>query len=91
MYNVVYNYTKMENNDKKQLELKWKSLTQRNYKKPTDCRSLEQIRNHIRELCLLIEESKRKYDYVPDTAYHLLAQYNYRQNTLLYKDFIALY
>lgn len=77
--------------EKKHLETELKKFTARNFVRPSDCRNLEQIRFYIRELCLKIEEYKKRFDYVPNTAYALLSQYNSKQNTMLYRDFISHY
>ena len=53
--------------------------------------NLDQIRFYIRELCVKIDEYKRRFNYVPITAYSLLSQYNSRQNSLLYRDFMSEY
>ncbi len=81
----------MEDFNQKQLDLEWETFTNRNFVKPTECRNLDQIRNYISQLCLQIEDSKKRFNYVPNTAYFLLAQYNSRQNTMLYRDFISSY
>jgi hypothetical protein len=77
--------------DKKHLEVELKTFTAQNFVKPAECRNLEQIRYYIKELCLKIEEYKDRFNYVPNTAYSLLAQYNSKQNSLLYHDFINTY
>jgi hypothetical protein len=74
--------------DKKHLEMEVRSFASRNFVRPSDCRNLDQIRFYIHELCLKIEEYKNRFNYVPGSAYSLLAQYNSKQNTMLYRDFI---
>ena len=73
--------------EKKHLEVELRTFTSRNFVRPSDCRNLEQIRFYIKELCAKIEEYKNRFNYVPNTAYSLLAQYNCKQNSLLYRDF----
>ena len=90
-YHCVELHTIMSEFEKKQLELDLKNFTSRNFVKPAECRNLEQIRFYISELCVKIEEYKKRFDYVPNTAYYLLSQYNSKQNTLLYRDFIRNY
>lgn len=77
--------------EKKHLELELRNFTARNFVRPAECRNLDQIRFYIRELCLKIEEYKKRFDYVPTTAYSLLSQYNSRQNSILYRDFRSNY
>ena len=77
--------------ERKHIETELKKFTTRNFVQPSDCSNLDQIRFYIRELCVKIEEYKRRFNYVPNTAYALLSQYNSRQNTLLYRDFIRNY
>ena len=91
VYIIVYNYTIMSEFEKKHLEVELKAFTARNFVKPSECRNLEQIRFYIKELCVKIDEYKNRFNYVPHTAYSLLAQYNSKQNTLLYRDFINTY
>lgn len=62
------------------------SFTLSDFKKPSDCKDLEQIRFYVRQLCLKIEELEKQFGQVPPSAYSLLAQYNSRQNFLIYKD-----
>lgn len=77
----------MSDYEKKRLDMELKSFTSRNFERPSDCRNLDQIRFYIQELCLKIEEYKKRFNYVPNNAYSLLAQYNARQNSMLYKQF----
>ena len=77
--------------DKKYLELEIKNFTARNFVRPSECRNLDQIRYYIHELCMKIEDCKKRFNYVPQAAYSLLSQYNSRQNSMLYRDFIQTY
>ena len=77
--------------EKKHLERELKNFTSRNFVRPSDCRNLDQIRFYIRELCDKIEEYKKRFNYVPGAAYSLLSQYNSRQNSILYREFIRNY
>jgi hypothetical protein len=87
----VYNYTNMSEFEKKHLEVELKNFTSRNFVRPAECTNLEQIRFYIGELCAKIEHYKKRFNYVPNTAYSLLSQYNSKQNALLYRDFISNY
>jgi hypothetical protein len=77
--------------EKKHLETELKAFTARNFVRPAECRNLDQIRFYIRELCLKIDDYKKRFNYVPVTAYALLSQYNSKQNALLYRDFVSNY
>lgn len=77
--------------DQKKVDTELKNFTSRNFEKPSDCKDLEQIRFYVRELCLKIEELEKRFEYVPSSAYSLLAQYNSRQNSLIGKNFSDTY
>jgi len=77
----------MSDHERKKIESELKAFTSRNFVSPSACRNLEQIRFYVRELCLKIEDLERRFDYVPTSAYSLLAQYNSRQNTIISVDF----
>jgi hypothetical protein len=81
----------MSDYEQRKIEMELKTFTSRNFVRPSDCRNLEQIRFYIRELCLKIEEFEGKFNYVPHSAYSLLAQYNSRQNTIINVDFRSTY
>ena len=74
--------------EKKHLESELKAFATRNFVRPSECRNLEQIRFYITELCERIEEYKKRFNFVPNTAYALLSQYNMKQNSMLYRDFV---
>jgi len=76
--------------EQKKLDLEIKSFVSRNFEKPSNCKNLEQIRFYINELCQKIEEYRRQFNYVPNSAYALLAQYNTRQNNILTVEFNTL-
>jgi hypothetical protein len=77
----------MSEYEKKRIEMELKTFTNLNFEKPNDCKNLDQIRFYVRELCLKIEEFERKFNYVPNWAYTLLAQYNATQNQILHVEF----
>jgi len=77
--------------EKTQVEMKFKNFTSRNFERPVDCRNIDQIRFYVRELCLLIEEYENRFDYAPQWAYFLLAQYNLVQNRMLQIEFNRAY
>ena len=77
--------------DRKRIETEFRNFTSRNFERPGDCRNLEQIRFYVRELCQKIEELELRFNYVPNWAYVLLAQYNAKQNGMLHMDFVTTY
>jgi hypothetical protein len=81
----------MSDFERKKVEMELKTFTTKNFVRPSECRNLEQIRFYVRELCLKIEEFEGKFNYVPNSAYSLLAQYNSRQNAMINVDFRSTY
>jgi hypothetical protein len=81
----------MSDFEKKKLEMELRTFTSRNFERPSDCRNLDQIRYYVKELCAKIEEYEVRFNYVPQWAYSLLAQYNLVQNRMLHLDFVTAY
>ena len=81
----------MTSREQRMIENELKQFTARNFEQPRNCRNLEQIRYYVRELSQKIEETKRTFNYVPNWAYSLLAQYNARQNSIIGMDFRKTY
>lgn len=81
----IHNF--MSEYERKKVETELKTFTSRNFVRPSECRNIEQIRFYVRELCLKIEEFEGKFNYVPSSAYSLLAQYNSRQNAMIHVEF----
>ena len=81
----------MSERDKKTLDQELKKFTTRHFETPGKCRNLDQIRYYVQELCEKIQDYDRRFRYVPQVAYTLLAQYNAKQNTLLYEEFKNTY
>jgi hypothetical protein len=81
----------MSDYEKKRLEQELKNFTSRNFERPADCRNLHQTRYYVKELCTKIEEYEVRFNYVPQWAYSLLAQYNLVQNRMLHMDFVISY
>ncbi|MFZ6009967.1 MAG: hypothetical protein ACOYXT_06410 [Bacteroidota bacterium] len=77
--------------DKKKIDLELKMFTSMAFEKPANCRNLDQIRFYVRELCGKIEDLEKRFNYVPDWAYTLLAQYNALQNQLVLVEFRRSY
>ena len=81
----------MTDYERKKIEMELKLFTSRNFEKPSDCRNLDQIRYYVRELCQKISEMESRFNYVPNWAYALLAQYNAKQNVLIHVEFRNTY
>jgi hypothetical protein len=81
----------MSDFEQKKIEMELNRFTSTNFERPSACENLEQVRFYVNELCNVIREHETKFSYVPATAYSLLAQYNARQNSMLYQEFITTY
>jgi hypothetical protein len=81
----------MSDFEKKKLDAELKSFTTRNFELPANCKNLDQTRFYLRELCTKIEEYQTRFNYVPDWAYTMLAQYNQVQNRMLLTSFQKAY
>lgn len=81
----------MNNLDRRKVELELRSFTSRNFESPSQCRNLDQIRFYVQELCGKIEEYQNRFNYVPNWAYALLAQYNAKQNHMIHIEFRNTY
>ena len=81
----------MSDYERQKLEMELKNFTTKNFERPSNCRNLDQIRFYVKELCGKIEEYENRFNYVPNWAYSLLAQYNSVQNQMLYVDFRTTY
>lgn len=77
--------------ERQKLETELRHFTARNFEKPSECKNLDQIRFYVQELCTKIEEYQIRFNYVPNWAYGLLAQYNAKQNHLMQIDFTNTY
>lgn len=87
----MHKYTIMSQFELKKIENDLKRFTERNFETPGKCRNLDQIRFYVKELCGKIEEYQSRFNYVPQSAYTLLAQYNQVQNQLIYINFRNTY
>ncbi len=76
---------------RKRIEVELRSFTSRNFEKPANCKNLHQIRYYVNELCQKIRELEGTFNYVPDSAYTLLAQYNATQNGMINTEFRNTY
>ena len=76
---VVYYYTFTMIYNKKEIEAVFSAFTNRHFEKPSKCKNVEQIRYYIQELSCKINECKKQFNYVPNSAYMLLNEYNSTQ------------
>jgi hypothetical protein len=81
----------MSEYEKIKVETELRNFASKNFVKPGDCRNIDQIRFYISELCSKIEEYDRKFNYVPQSIYSLLANYNRVQSNMIYVDFKNTY
>lgn len=91
VYYCVDLHNPMTAYEKKKLEMEMRDFASRNFEKPAACKNLEQVRFYVKELCAKIEALEKQFNYVPECAYALLAQYNARQNSLLHSEFKSVY
>jgi hypothetical protein len=81
----------MSEYEKIKLETELMTFTSKNFVRPNECKNIDQIRFYIRELCLKIEEYERKFNYVPQSIYSLLSNYNRVQSNMIYVEFRNTY
>ena len=81
----------MDKREQRRIGEELRKFADRNFQSRRKCRDLDQIRFYVSELSLKIEEMKLRFDYVPDIAYSLLAEYNARQNSIIGMDFRRTY
>ena len=81
----------MTEREMRKLDQELKQFAMKNFERPSNCRNLEQIRYYVRELSVKIDEMRRQFNYVPSSAYSLLAQYNAKQNSIIGMDFRKTY
>lgn len=85
-------YTKsMKTYDKKRLDRQFEMFTKKNFEKPSRCKNLDEIRFYVQELSFEIEQLKKEFNYVPNSAYELLSQYNRLQNKMVFAHFKNTY
>ena len=81
----------MSNFERKKLETDLRNFAEKNFESPSNCRNIDQIRFYVSELCTKIEDYERRFNFVPNSAYSLLAQYNMVQNQLIQVEFRRAY
>lgn len=77
--------------EKRRLTREFELFASKNFEKPRNCKNLDQIRFYIDEVSQKVNEFKERFNYVPDSAYSLLAQYNSIQNSILFNEFKNTY
>ena len=84
-------YTIMEKLSQKRIDREFSLFATRHFEKPRKCRDLRQVQFYIRELSNRIEELKKNFNYVPDSAYALLADYSMIQKRYILDNFTRIY
>lgn len=79
----IFEQTKIESDLKK--------FTDKHFVRPGNCKNQDQIKFYVQELCAKIEEYENRFNYVPNWAYSLLAQYNQIHNKMVYLEFVKTY
>ena len=74
--------------EKKKLELELNRFITLNFEKPSNCKDELQTAYYIQELSAIIKEFKEQWNYVPESAYALLNQYNNLHQKQGYIDFV---
>ena len=81
----------MSTQERKSIDRKFKLFVSRHFETPAKCKDLKQIQFYIRELSIRIDELKKNFNYVPQDAYSMLAEYNKLQNQRVYSNFKTIY
>jgi len=77
--------------EKEKIEKEFMAFTKQNFETPKRCKNAGQVRYYVRELCLMIEDLKQRFNYVPNKAYTLLTEYNCLQNKMVNAKFREVY
>ncbi len=75
----------------RELDMDFRKFTEKNFEKPSKCKNIDQARFYVKELSNIIRDFKERFNYVPNNAYSLLAQYNQIQNRILFQDYKNTY
>lgn len=81
----------MDKMERQRIDQELRDFAARNFKSPNKCNDLNQLRFYVGELSMKIEDLKHRFNYVPHTAYSLLAEYNAKQNRIIGMDFRRTY
>lgn len=77
----------MSDLEKRRIDREFELFAMRNFEKPRKCKNLDQVRFYLNEVASKVQELEVQFNYVPERAYQLLAQYNTLHNTLVFKEF----
>lgn len=77
----------MSDLEKRRIDREFELFAMRNFEKPRKCKNLDQVRFYLNEVASKVQELEVQFNYVPESAYQLLAQYNTLHNTLVFKEF----
>ncbi len=87
----MQNYTIMNQLEHKRIERTFKLFVDRHFVSPKKCKNIQEIQFYIKELTEQISHFNNNFNYVPNDAYTLLAEYNFIQNQQIYDNFKANY
>lgn len=87
----MQNYTIMSDLEKRRIDREFEIFAMRNFEKPRKCKNLDQVRFYLQEVSSKVQEFKSQFNYVPDSAYKLLAQYNTLLNSMVFAEFKNTY
>lgn len=77
--------------EKRRIDREFQLFTVRNFEKPKKCKNIDQVRFYVNELAMKMDDFKDRFNYVPNAAYKLLAEYNALQNTMVFEHFKNTY
>ncbi len=77
--------------EQKLIDNDFRKFTSLNFEQPKRCKSLGQLQYYVRELTQKIKELKSRFNYVPEKAFILLAEYNRKLNSLIFKNYQEVY
>ncbi len=77
----------MKGNMPKEAELEVSTSGSSSVEIPSTVKNIDEIRFYVRDLCFKIEELENRFDYVPASAYDMLAKYTSHQNSSTEKSF----
>jgi len=77
--------------EKRRIDREFQLFTVQNFEKPKKCKNIDQVRFYVNELAEKMEDFKQRFNYVPNNAYKLLAEYNALQNAMVFEHFKNTY
>ena len=81
----------MSDLEKRRIDREFELFAMRNFEKPRKCKNLDQVRFYLQEVANKVQDFKAEFDYVPQRAYELLAQYNALHNSMVFAEFKNTY